>query len=217
MEGQRGAADKKSEATDSSSSSLVKTLANPWRARILGELYVQPMSPSQFVNEVGGEISTISRHFRQLSAWGYLEVVEEKKGGRRRGGVERIYRAIQRSHLDSEAEAMLPLEVREERSRQAIASYLSRVAEAMDAGTFDSESDRHFSWDALSLDRRAWKAITDRLDELLASLPQLQAEAAQRMKESGEESIYATVGLAAFPSPTGSALRALRAKEKSPE
>jgi DNA-binding transcriptional ArsR family regulator len=217
MERQQGAADCGPEAPGSAGSKLIRTLANPWRARILGELYARPMSPSQFVNEMGGEISTISRHFRQLADWGYLEVVDEKSGGRRRGGVEHVYRAMQRNQLDSEAEAQLPRDVREERSRYAITSLFRRFTEAVDAGTFDSLPERHLSWDAVSLDRQAWKEVTDRLDALLASLPQLETEAAQRMKESGEDSIYATIGLAAFPSPTGSKLRALRAEEKSPE
>jgi DNA-binding transcriptional ArsR family regulator len=169
------------------------------------------------VAEVGGEISTISRHFRQLAEWGYLEVVEEKRGGRRRGGVERIYRATQRNHLDSEAEAQLPLDVREERSRYAITSLFRRMTEAVDAETFDSRPDRHISGDAVGLDPQAWQEVTDRLDELLVWLPQLEAESAERMKDSGEESIYATVGLTAFPSPTTSMLQALRAEGTAPE
>jgi DNA-binding transcriptional ArsR family regulator len=191
---------------------LTRILANPWRAEILAQLYVREMSPSQFVDQVGGEISTISRHFRRLAELGYIEIVDEKSGGRRRGGVEHIYRTTQRNQLDSNAWSTLALSAREKWSRNAIAFYLRRITEAMDAGTFDAEVDRHFAWDGVSLDRQAWKQITDRLDEVLAWLPELEAEASQRMKESGEDPIPATIGLAAFRSPTVSDLKDLRSQ-----
>lgn len=203
-----------SETTDLAGAKLAKTLANPWRARILDELYLRPMSPSQFVEEVGGEISTISRHFRWLAASGYIEVADEKSGGRRRGGVEHIYRTTQRNRLDTPEWATLSLKDREVWTLNAVGAYLRRIFEGLDTGTFDAEVDRHFSWDALSLDRQAWEQITDRLDEVLDSLPVLEAEAAQRMKDSGEDPIPATVSLAAFRSPTESTLRLRRRKSE---
>src|ERR1700712_4205579 len=92
---------RRAKGSESDSARLARTLVNPWRARILVELNRRPMSLSQFVEEVGGSKSTISRHFRQLAEWGYIEVAEERKGGRR-GGLERIYRSLQRDHLDAE-------------------------------------------------------------------------------------------------------------------
>jgi DNA-binding transcriptional ArsR family regulator len=208
----------RSEAPDVVGSRLASLLSNPWRSKILGELYLRPMSPSQFVEEVGGEISTISRHFRQLADWNYIEVVDERSGGRRRGGVEHIYRSTQNDLLDSPTWATLPLRVREEWSQNAIAFYFRQITEAVEAGTFDAEVDRHFSWAALSLDRQAWKEVTDRLDEVLAWLPELEAEAASRLNESGKEPIPATVGFTAFRSPTDADLKSLRsAKADSPE
>jgi hypothetical protein len=171
------------------------------------------MSPSRFVEEFGGEISTISRHFRALAKWGYLEVADEKSGGRRRGGVEHIYRTTQRDHLGAEDWATLPLAVREERTRGTVAFYFRRISEAVDAGTFDAEVTRHLSWDVLNLDRQAWDKLAVRLDEILDWLPDLASESAERMKDSGEEPIPATVGLAAFRSPSPSTLRILREKD----
>src|ERR1700761_7036202 len=53
---------------------MATAIGNPWRCRILGALALKDMSPSAFVREYGGEISNISRHFRQLASWGYLDV-----------------------------------------------------------------------------------------------------------------------------------------------
>lgn len=189
------------EKQESAGAKLARALSNPWRARIIGEVYRRPMSPSQFVEEIGGEISTISRHFRWLAEMGYIEVLDEKSGGRRRGGVEHIYQGTQRSRLLDPEWETLPLEVRELWSRNAVAVYYRRIIEAMDARTFDAEEDRHFSWDAVALDRQAWKELVERLLQVLDWLPELENESAHRLKASGEEPIPATVGLAAFRSP----------------
>ena len=182
---------------------MAQALANPWRARIIGEVYQRPMSPSQFVEEIGGEISTISRHFRWLADTGYIEVADERSGGKRRGGVERFYRGTQRNRLLDPEWETLPLEVRELWSRNAVAVYYRRIIEAMDARTFDAEEDRHFSWDAVALDRQGWEELVGRLLQVLDWLPELETESAQRLEESGKAPIPVTVGLAAFRSPVG--------------
>jgi DNA-binding transcriptional ArsR family regulator len=189
---------------------LAKTLANPWRAQILAELSSRPMSPSQFVDEVGGELTNISRCFRQLAEWGYVEVVERKTGGHRRGGVEHVYRSIQRAHFDSPSWELLPRYLREDISNSLLITFFTRLNDAIEAGTLDAEGDRHLSWDSPVLDRQAWKELTDRFDEVLDWLPELEAESARRMAESGEEPIPTTVGLAAFRSPKPSEVKAKR-------
>ncbi len=183
------------------SAKMAKALANAWRARIVAELSVRPMSPSQFVEEVGGELSNISRCFRQLADWDYIEIVETKKGGRRRGGVEHVYRRIQRAHYDTETWEVLPRFLRDDISGNILAGYFTRIAEAVDAGTFDAEVDRHLSWDVITLDRQAWTQLSNRLDEVLDWLPELEHESARRMAETNEEPIPTTVGLASFRSP----------------
>jgi hypothetical protein len=189
------------------SAKMAKALANAWRARILAELSVRPMSPSQFVEEVGGELTNISRCFRQLAEWDYIEVVETRRGGHRRGGVEHVYRGIQRAHYDMESWQKLPRLLRDDISGNILASYFARIAEAVDAGTFDTEVDRHLSWDGIALDRQAWTELGERLDEVLAWLPELEAESNRRMAATEEEPIPTTVGLAAFRSPKPSEIR----------
>ncbi|HEX8752046.1 MAG TPA: winged helix-turn-helix domain-containing protein [Solirubrobacterales bacterium] len=183
------------------SAKLAKAVANPWRARILRELSTRPMSPSQFVEEVGGELTSISRCFRQLAEWGYVEVVETRRGGSRRGGVERVYANVQRAHFDTESFERLPPYLLTDMLRNWVERFLGRLGNAVETGTLQSEGATHLSWDIPTLDRQAWTELTDRLEELLESLPRLEAEAAARLAESGGEAIPATVALAAFRSP----------------
>jgi DNA-binding transcriptional ArsR family regulator len=200
--------DKQPDAGDGAATKLTRIVNNPWRSRVLAEVCRRETSPSRFVAEVGGEISTISRHFRWLEESGSIEVAREETGGRHRGATERIFRSALPSRLDTPEWMRLSLERRELWSRDSVALYFWRVIDAIGAGTFDSQRDRHFSWDAVTLDARAWKEVGDRLDEILDWLLQLQAESEDRLKEAGGEGILTTVGLSAFRSPPGSGVHA---------
>jgi DNA-binding transcriptional ArsR family regulator len=199
------------------SAKMAKALANKWRSRILLELSVRPLSPSQFVKEVGGDLSNVSRYFHQLVDWGYIELIEVRRGGKRRGGTEHIYRKIHGAHFDTPTWEALPIFLREEFSVSNLESYIARISEAVEAGTFDAEVDRHLSWDGISLDRIAWKELMARLDEILHWLPELEAEAAARIEETREEPIPTTVGLAAFRSPETASKAPPRGHNKLPQ
>jgi hypothetical protein len=179
---------------------LVKALSNKWRCRILMELSLHPMSPSQFVEEIGGSMTNVSRCFRDLANWGFAEIIEEKRGGRRGGGVERIYRSTRRAFFDTPAWVSLPQIVREEMSRFIVDSYFDRITEAFEAGTFDADLDRHLSWKPVVIDRPAWDQIGKSLRETLEMLPQMEADSVARV-DDGEDLIPTTVGLASFLSP----------------
>ncbi len=180
---------------------MARAVADTWRSRILMELTVRPLSPSQFVEAVGGELTEISRLFRQLADWGYIEVVETLTGGRRRGAIEHVYRRIQRALFDTSVWEQLPRSYRDECSGSTLESYIARVSEAIAAGTFDDELDRHLSWDVVNLDRVAWVELGERLDRFLFSVPDLAVESFRRMTKSGEDPIPTTIGLASFRSP----------------
>jgi len=180
---------------------MARALADPWRIRILVEVTVRPLSPSRFVDEVGGELTHISRSFRQLAEWGYIEIVEERPGRRRGAAIEHIYRAIRRAHFDTCTWESVPRSERDAVSRSILSSYQQRLKEALEAGTLDQEVDRHLSWDAVALDQIAWESLGNRLDEILNSLSELEFEAAKRLANDGGEQIPTTVGLAAFRSP----------------
>jgi hypothetical protein len=176
-------------------------LADPWRVRILIEVTLRPLSPSRFVEDHGGELTHVARCFRQLAEWGYLEVAEERPGRRRGAAIEHIYRAIRRAHFDAHTWESVSHSERDNVSKSVLASYQQRIAQALEAGTFDQEVDRHLSWDAVTLDRPAWKELGKRLDLILESLTQHEVDARERLTSTGGEQIPTTVGLAAFRSP----------------
>jgi hypothetical protein len=183
---------------------LATAVGNPWRFRILEAASLEDVSPSSFIRDYGGEISNISRHFRQLAKWGYLQEVERKSGGSRRGGVEHVYRSVHRAHLDTPSSRGLSKLLREDISETILAAYLTEVRAALDAGTFDADVDRHLSWMAIELNEECFQELGGWLDDLLARLPALQEKAREQMKESGERPIDATVGLTSFRVPPDS-------------
>ena len=180
---------------------MAGAFTDPWRSRILMELSGRPMSPSQFVEQVGGDLTHISRCFRQLATWDYLEVVEERPGRRRGASVEHVYRVIQRAHFDTTTWEGLPRFQRDVVSNSIVGSYFHRVGEAIQAGTFDQEVDRHLSWDGAVLDRKAWRELGAELDEVLDWLVTLEGEVIGERMDPAQEQIPTTVGLAAFRSP----------------
>jgi len=145
-------------------------------------------------------MSHVSRCFRELAKWGFIEIVEERNGGRRGGGVERIYRSTQRPHFDAPIWESFPLLVRDEISRFFLANYFGRVADAIKAGTFDADTDRHLSWKPIIVDREAWTDISESLDQILEGLPRLEVESVERTDDI-ESLISTTVGLASFRCP----------------
>jgi len=180
---------------------MASAMRNRWRARIVMELSARPLSPSQFVREVGGSPSHISRCFRQLAEWGYIGVVAERKGGRP-GAVERVYRNLERAYLDGETWKKLPYTLRAEFTNAILNSYLARINDAMQSGTFDADADRHFSWIPVFLSRSAWHEVSARLDQLLEALPDLQEASLDRQRGSMSDLIPTTVGLCSFRSPS---------------
>lgn len=198
------------------SARMARALADSWRVRILSELSVRPMSPSQFVEEVGGELTQIARCFRQLAEWDFVEVVEERPGRRRGAAIEHVYRGIQRAHFDTATWKSVSRSERDTWSRTAVSAYFARIAEAVEAGTFDAEIDRHVSWDGLALDRPAWEELGRRLDEVLESLPELAVEADRRLQGSDDERIPTVVGLSAFRSPQSPTTMLLASRRHQP-
>jgi hypothetical protein len=194
---------KKREGAGEGEVDLATALGNPWRFRIVYAATMGPISPSQFVREQGGEISNISRHFRNLTRWGYLIKVETVTGGVHRGATKSVYRATRRAHLDMSASRDLPQMQRQGISNAVLGTFLDQVRAATESGTLDADVERHLSWDVLELDAEAFRELSARLDGILARLPALRADSSARMADSGEEPIPTTVGLFSFRSPSG--------------
>jgi DNA-binding transcriptional ArsR family regulator len=179
---------------------MVAAMSVPARVAILAELNERSMSPSRYAEEFDLDQTKICRHFSRLEQLGYLEVVDEVSGGRR-GAPERIFRATQVALFDTAMWERLPEPIRRDYSGVIWETYGRRVNQAFEAGTLDADVDRHLSWKPLRLDRLGWTQFVTGLDDHLDRVMDIEVESAERMAETGEEPITATVGLAGFRSP----------------
>lgn len=181
---------------------LAVVFADPLRLKAVTELYMREMSPTQFFEEFGGgSVSRVDRHFKTLSKHGWLRLVRQATGGSRRGGIEHFYRAPELAVFDNETWAELPYSIKVAFSWTIFGQFAERAREAMEAGTFDSRPDRHFTWTPIRLDQLGWERVIGAIDALFESLSEEQADAKLRMVESGEAPVLATVALGGFESP----------------
>lgn len=182
---------------------MARVFGNPLNLKIVTELNMRAMSPSQFVAEVGGApLSDVYRRFKMLVEIGWLIKVGEKTGGRRRGATERFYRATGPVLLDTKSWTQVPRPIRSSYSWRVFEQMAEQVREAMDAGTFDSRPDRHHTWTPLVLDEQGWTQVIDAVDSTFHSLLAEEKAAGRRLERSGEEPLIATAYLAAFESPS---------------
>ena len=182
---------------------LAVVYADPLRLKIITELYMREMSPKQFRETYGGGTAArVDRHFKKLALHGWLRLVRKESGGKRRGATEHFYRAISLPIFDYDTWCELPQTLKVEFSWRVFEQYAERVKEALEAGTFDSRTDRHLSWTPLGLDELGRGRVIAAVDALFESIFEEQSDTKLRIAKSNEEPLLATVGLTAFESPS---------------
>lgn len=180
---------------------LAVVFADPIRLKIVTELNMREMSPTQFFEVFGGgDPNKVNRHFRKLAEFNWLRLV--RKGvGDRGGRPQHFYRSTELAIFDSHSWAQLPYSMRAAFSLRSIEQFAERVAQAVAAGTFDSRENGHLSSTPVILDSQGWVETIRALDACFEALAQEQADAKLRLARSQEAPILTTVALAGFESP----------------
>lgn len=178
--------------------------ASPLQLKIVTELYLREMSPKQFHDEFGGgSISRIDKTFKKLAKHGWLRYIHRKgPGGSRRGAREHFYRAPALAVFDDETWALVPYSMRVAISWMTFKQLAERVKMALKAKTLTAQAATHFEWMTISLDQLGWERIVAAINDLFESIFEEQGDAKIRISHTGEKSMLATVGLAAFESAT---------------
>jgi DNA-binding transcriptional ArsR family regulator len=182
---------------------LVKAIAHPVRHSLLMALNEDVASPSELAGELGEPIGKVAYHVRILLHLGAIELVREE---RRRGAIEHYYRATMRPFFDDRQWALLPVQTRRGIFDQNLRRISQDVGAAGAAGGFDHPQ-THVSRTPLDLDQEAFDDVVELLNGVLERLLEIQAEAAGRQVERGEEvpgSIATEVALLHFQRASGS-------------
>src|ERR1700761_2190369 len=177
---------------------LVKGLSHPVRTECLTILAERTASPRELSEILNHDLSHVSYHVRVLQELGLIELISEESV---RGAVAHYYRAVERPLASAAEWEQLPREVQAAFSAHSWDVLLKSVKTAIEGGTFDSRPDRHLTRTSLLLDSEGFARLSAKMDELLETIFEEQAAAAERMNKSGEKPIHATAGTAFFPMP----------------
>jgi len=173
------------------------------RLKIVTEMYMRAMSPTQFFEEFGGgSISRVTRNVKRLEKVGWLEYVRSAgPGGSRRGGVEHFYRATELAFFDAETWATLPYSLRVAFSWNSFKQIAWRLRAAIEANRIEPDSSRSLTHDTLQLDGTGWKNVVKAVQAHFDLLFAEQKSAAPRLARSEAEPIRASVVHIAFEAP----------------
>ncbi len=179
--------------------SLMKVVAHPIRVRALSVLMERTASAKEIATELNTPMGNISYHVRELEQVGLIELTGEKK---RRGAVERFYRAVPRPLLSDEDMEKRSHEERESISVGTVQLIVADVTEALNSGSLAARSDTHMTRVPMLLDEEGWEQLIEIQANALRAIFDLQAASAQRLDEGdGEAGIPVTAAMMCFPTP----------------
>lgn len=166
-------------AIDITDPKVAKAYAHPLRVNILGLLDNRVASPREIADELGAPLSNTSYHVRQLAALGLVELVGRTA---RRGAIEHHYTAKVRPTITNIAWAQLPTIVKRSIMAGGVHQAVTHMANAAEEGGFDRE-DVHFSRTAGKLDKKAWREVSQVLQEALADIERIVEDSSARIAD----------------------------------
>lgn len=176
---------------------LSKVLASDLCLQVLTAANRESISAKSFCAAYGGNEKAVRDRIALLVTHGWLKQVGEKTGGRRRGAVEKFYRATAPAFGAGDP-WKTPASVAKSPGWKTFEEIAEVATAAMRAGTFDARIDRHHSWSLLRLDRQGWEKVTAAMEAFRSLVFEEQRLAKVRLEKSGERPICMTVAEAAF-------------------
>ncbi|MGI8802576.1 MAG: ArsR/SmtB family transcription factor [Solirubrobacteraceae bacterium] len=162
---------------------MVKALAHPIRAQVLGVLQDRVASPNELSRELGVSLGSVSYHVHRLVALGFLKLVKKTP---RRGAIEHYYTAIARPRVTDEAWGEVPPIVKEAAVSAALDHLARHVNAAAGADGFN-HPDAHLTRTPISVDAEGWKALSGELEAVTKRVRAIAAESAARLAEAEAE------------------------------
>lgn len=173
---------------------VVKALAHPLRAQILGALEDRVASPNQISRELGVPLGSISYHIHRLVDLGFLRLVKRIP---RRGAIEHFYTAVVRPLITDAAWGEVPPIVKRAMVRGTLENVARHVNAAAEAGGFDT-ADAHLTRNPVKVDEQGWRELAGELETLMKRAKQIAGESAARLED--QAGVEATVVLMLFES-----------------
>jgi hypothetical protein len=177
---------------------VAKAFAHPLRVQILIILNERVASPNLLSQELDQSLNLVAYHVRVLEKYDCIELVDTKQ---RRGATEHFYRATRRQFLSDREWARLPESLRPGLSGAMLKAAFDDIDDAVSKDTFDELEDRHLSRTPMVVDEQGWDEAATLLSDTLDSLLAIQANASERIADSGESGMLSKVVMLHFKSP----------------
>jgi DNA-binding transcriptional ArsR family regulator len=163
--------------------SLVRALAHPLRAQLLGVLQERRASPRELAEEFDVPLQNVSYHVRRLAD---LKLIKLVKKTPRRGAIEHHYEATSAAAISDQTWGAAPSIVKKAMVASALDEVGRSVGEAAAVGGFD-RPDAHLSRNRVVLDDRGWEELADALMKLIERANRISEQSEQRLKRADHE------------------------------
>jgi len=199
--------------TQEDKASMAKVLSHPTRVKILAASHREEISPSGFARARGLATSSVAEHFRKLADYGAIKLIRKEPI---KGSVRHVYVGTKRGIISAKDWQTLPESVQSDIAAAGFQDFVDVTAQAIESGSFTARPNFVFTWDEPELDEIGWDTFSKMLRLLWTKVPRLEEESALRLAKTGESSMKAIVGLAAFEAPKPTKPQRKASKKRSP-
>lgn len=175
---------------------LAMAISHPVRFRIITAMNApeRSASPKELAEEFELDVKRVAYHVRELTALGYLELVETEP---RRGSIEHVYRPVQRFEAWSLEWSELFPAFKQIVAASALGIGVASIGASIDAGKFEARDDSVVAQDTFRTDERGAQEASKILIKAVEDLVAVSNDAKARLTETGEEGFllsYLTAG-----------------------
>lgn len=180
---------------------LLRAGWHPVKIQALTILTERTASPKEIAEELGltkAKAGYCSFHVKELVKLGLVALDRTEP---RRGASEHFYRAVMPLIVSTEDANRMSLEERLLFTCWILACVSHDFARAVESGAIDERIDRHLTRIPMLLDEQGYQDLYQEHERLFERTQEIQAEAQERLAESGEEPMPTSAIVASFPLP----------------
>jgi len=176
---------------------LAMAISHPMRLRIITAMNSprRDSSPRELAEEFDLDVKRVAYHVRELTALGYLELVDTEP---RRGSIEHMYRAVRGLEAWRQEWAELAPGFRQIVAASALGLGVAAIGASIDSGKFDAREDSVLAQDTFRTDERGAEEASRVLIKATEDLMAIARDADTRLAETGEEGFLMSYLAAGF-------------------
>lgn len=174
---------------------LSYAISDRLRIEILTILNEGDRNRYELAASMGEEPEKIKHHLKELLDEGSIELACSKRIG---NVMQNYYRAIRMPSYSADEYAAMPPESRQAIAGVALQGVVTEALSALRAGTIIEDRRSRIAWGCIQADARGRKEITEEQERSWERMQEIEAEALNRVAESGESTMSILVSSLGF-------------------